>query len=192
VTLCEDYGICGDPCWDREFAVGAYAWLVYLDRKGLLERPWWRDWLPAFCGKGRSECELIITWTMDVNDGKSKKALQKTGATKQKHPWWSMVKRFKKMSDSQVLKLFDPLVIPMRKFGIRAGFVVQKQKIRAERNGGKYLWGPLSEEPPAKPPALNPLPSDKEWRKACHLYKSAPWFKTHPTMTKKSKAKHGH
>jgi hypothetical protein len=190
VTLCEEYGVCGDPCWDREFAAGAFAWLLYHDRKTFLEQKWWRDWLPDFCEEARSECELIIALALDVNTGKVEKVMKKSGAKKIKHPWWGTIKWFKGQTDLGLAKMLSPMAVDLRRFGIRWGFILQKQKIRVEWYDGKAAWGPLVEEPPAKPPAKNPLPSEKEWRKTCHLHKTKQWYLTHPTMSKKNKKKY--
>jgi len=191
VTLCEEYGVCGDPCWDREFAVGAFAWLLYHDRKTLLEdSPYWSEWLPKACERGRAECELIITLNLDVNSGKVEKVMRHVKAQKAKHPWWHTIKWFKKQTDDSLNKMFSPLAVTLKRFGIRWGLAWMKQKIRKERYGGKYSWGSMLEQPPAKPPAKKAMPSEKDWRKECHLYKSAAWFKTHPTMSKKSKKKY--
>jgi len=189
VTLCEEYGVCGDPCWDREYAVGAFAWLLYHDRKMFLDQKWWRDWLPEYCEGHRSECELIIALALDVNTGKVEQVMKKSGAEKAKHPWWGTIKWFKDQTDLGLAKLLSPMAVDLRRFGIRWGFVVMKQKFRPEWYDGKHSWGPLLQEPPAKPPAKKPLPGEQDWRKECHLFKSNQWCKTHPTLSAKGKKK---
>lgn len=190
VMLCDEYGVCGDPCFDAEFAIGAFSWLEYHERITLLEEaPYWSDWLPELCERNRAECEFIIALLFDVNAGKVEKVMKHVGAEKAQHPWWKTIKWIRKQTNEILNKMFEPLAVNLRRFGLRWGLVIQKSKIRKERNGGQHNWGPLKDQPKLKPPAKNPLPSEQQWRKECHLSKSKGWCLTHPTLSKKGKKK---
>jgi len=179
--LCDEYGICGDPCWDAEFAIGAYAWLVYDERKTLLTKKW-ITWLPKQCEDNRIECEFFITLAMDTNDGKVILAVNKAGFKNHKHTWWRTVEWLRKQNDDILRTLLGKLAVSLHRFGLRWGFVLSKFKVRKEHYGDDYGWGELIEEPPRKPPALYPMPSESQWRKRCHLFKSDKWWATKPSF----------
>jgi hypothetical protein len=182
VTLCEEYEICGDPCGDPEWAVGAYAWMVYRERENLLTtHQYWSDFLPRLCDESRTECEIFFQLNLDTNTAKAQRIINKAGTKNQKHVWWDTVSWLRKQSAKDLKKLFGPLAVSFRRYGLRWGLAVGKTKIRKDRLG-EYNWGEVLAEPPKKPVALRPLPSVSQWRKKCHAWKSETWWATKPTL----------
>jgi hypothetical protein len=181
-AICEEYEVCGDPCGDVEFAIGAYAWMVYKERKALLEtHPYWSEWMPRLCDESRTECEMFVTLNLDTNTAKAQRIINKAGTKHNKHVWWDTIKWFRGQSASSLKKLFGKIAVSFRRYGLRWGLAVQKVKIRKDRLG-EYNWGPVLAEPPAKPIAKNPLPKQSQWRKRCHAWKSEAWWATKPKL----------
>jgi hypothetical protein len=181
-SLCEEFEICGDPCGDPDWAVGAYAWMVYRERRNLLEQhPYWSDWLPRLCDESRTECEMFITLNLDTNGGKAQKIISQAGTKHSKHVWYNTVSWMRQQSASALKKLFGTMAVSFRRYGLRWGLSVQKVKKRKDRLG-EYSWGPILAEPPHKPTALYPMPKQSQWRKRCHKWKSEAWWATRPEL----------
>jgi hypothetical protein len=182
VTLCEEYGVCGDPCGDAEWAIGAYAWLVYHERQTLLVKdPYWSGFLPRLCDESRTECEMFVQLNLDTSGGRAKRIISEAGTKNAKHVWWDTVSWFRKQSASQLKKVFGKMAVSFRRYGLRWGLAVQKTKIRKDRQG-EYNWGPVLQEPPAKPIAINELPKVSLWRRSCHAWKSESWWASKPKL----------
>lgn len=164
-AVCDEWGVCGDPCGDPELSIAISAYRKYRSHKDMLEGTnadgedtFWSSWLPQQADDNYFEARCFMGICGSANCYKVKKAvksadhsanvLTRTGKDGKMHAWWFTINWLKDQNMGKLKWLFEPLPpgISIWRFATKWGRQIAGHEMRAEffepnEDGTKnYCW----------------------------------------------------